>query len=87
MTKVYDYVVPLSNVSDVAMVIYDYLHGDRSKLRWLIDFAINPADPTIVNLASDLPQLKEDDRSFKKVSKDKNEGPRQLSFTDESEGG
>ncbi len=43
MSKVYDYVVPLTNVSEVAEAISAYVQGDRSKLRWLIDFAINPA--------------------------------------------
>jgi hypothetical protein len=45
MTKVYDYVVPLTNVSEVAEAIFAYVQGDRSKLRWLIDFAIKPAHP------------------------------------------
>lgn len=44
MTKVYDYVVPLNNVPYVAGVIYDYIRGDQSKLKWLIDFTISPAN-------------------------------------------
>jgi hypothetical protein len=43
MTKVFDYVVPLSTVSEVAAVISAYLQGDHSKLRWLVEFAIRPA--------------------------------------------
>lgn len=43
MTKVYDYVVPLNNVAFIADVIYAYIQGDRTKLKWLIDFAITPA--------------------------------------------
>jgi len=54
LAKVYDYVAPLNNVSNVAKVIYDYLQGDRSKLRWLIDFSINPASSS----SGDLPQEK-----------------------------
>lgn len=45
MTKVYDYVVSLNNVAEVAEAIYAYEHGDQSKLRWLIDFEINSAHP------------------------------------------
>ena len=44
MTKVYDYVTPLNNVAYIAEVIYAYIQGDRSKLKWLIDFAIRPAN-------------------------------------------
>jgi hypothetical protein len=40
MARVFDYVVPLAAAVDVAEVISAYLHGDRSKLRWLIDFSI-----------------------------------------------
>jgi hypothetical protein len=40
MAKVFDYVMPLSTVPEVAKVIYAYLKGDRSKLRWLIHFSI-----------------------------------------------
>jgi hypothetical protein len=44
MAKVFDYIVPISLVSDVAEVISAYIQGDRSKLRWLVDFAIHPAN-------------------------------------------
>ena len=43
MAKVFDYIVPISLVSDVAEVISAYIKGDRSKLKWLADFAIHPA--------------------------------------------
>ena len=43
MAKVFDYVVPIERVSDLAETIKAYLNGDRSKLRWLIEFKISPA--------------------------------------------
>ena len=42
MTKVFDYVVPISRVSEVTEKIRDYLQGDESVLRWLIHFRIDP---------------------------------------------
>lgn len=42
MANVFDYVVPLHNVSEVAEAIAAYIQGDQSKLRWLIEFAIKP---------------------------------------------
>lgn len=44
MANVLDYVVPIASISDVATVISAYIQGDRTKLRWLIDFAVRPAD-------------------------------------------
>jgi hypothetical protein len=44
LAKVFDYIVPISLVSDVAEVISAYIQGDRSKLKWSIDFAIHPAN-------------------------------------------
>ena len=41
MAKVFDYVVPLSHVNDLAVTIREYLAGDDSKLKWLIDFRIS----------------------------------------------
>ena len=43
MTKIYDYVMPINMSPDIAEVISAYLHGDRSKLKWLIDFSIDSA--------------------------------------------
>lgn len=45
MAKVFDYTVRIDRVSDVAEVVFAYIRGDRSKLKWLIDFAIHPANP------------------------------------------
>ncbi len=48
MAKIFDYVVPLRHVNDLAKTISEYLDGDRSKLKWLIEFsitsAVDPAD-------------------------------------------
>jgi hypothetical protein len=38
ITKLFDYVVPISAVADVAEAVSAYLKGDRSKLKWLIHF-------------------------------------------------
>jgi hypothetical protein len=47
MTKIFDYVIPLSSVSEAAEAISAYLTGDRSRLRWLIHFAVTSAnDPS-----------------------------------------
>lgn len=43
MSGVFDYVIPLAHVSDLAETIAQYLAGDASKLRWLIEFSITPA--------------------------------------------
>lgn len=43
MANVFDYVVPLRHVNDLAKSISDYLAGDNSKLKWLIEFSIEPA--------------------------------------------
>lgn len=43
MAKVFDYVVPISRVAELAQTLADYLAGDQSKLKWLIDFKIKDA--------------------------------------------
>lgn len=43
MSGVFDYVVPLRHVNDLAVTVAQYVAGDASKLRWLIDFKITPA--------------------------------------------
>jgi len=40
MSNVFDYVVPIGNVIELANTISSYLKGDKSKLKWLIDFCI-----------------------------------------------
>ncbi|WP_202895739.1 hypothetical protein [Iningainema tapete] len=44
MTRVFDYVVPLNRCADVAQAISEYIQGDRSKLKWQINFSISPAN-------------------------------------------
>ena len=41
MAKVFDYVVPLTHVNELAVTIREYLAGDDRKLKWLIDFRIS----------------------------------------------
>lgn len=43
MARIFDYVVPLRHVNDLASTISEYLKGDRSKLKWLIEFSISAA--------------------------------------------
>ncbi len=42
MAKVYDYVVPLNNVAEMAQAVYSYMQGDISKLRWAVDLTVKP---------------------------------------------
>ena len=44
MTKVFDYVIPLRKVSQMAELVGAYVSGDASQLRLLIDFAVRPAN-------------------------------------------
>jgi hypothetical protein len=44
MARVFDYVVPLRHVNELAISISEYLAGDKAKLKWLIDFKITPAN-------------------------------------------
>ena len=43
MANVFDYVVPVTRVDELAKSIKAYMGGDESKLKWLIDFKIRPA--------------------------------------------
>lgn len=43
LSNVFDYVVPISRVPELAETLDAYLKGDKSKLKWLIDFRIHPA--------------------------------------------
>ena len=44
MARIFDYVVPMTSVSQVAEVISDYLKGDKTKLKWLVEFSIKPSN-------------------------------------------
>ena len=44
MARVFDYVTPLQHVGDLAAAIADYLAGDSTRIKWLIDFSITPAN-------------------------------------------
>lgn len=43
MAKVFDYVVPIGRVPELVEILKAYLDGDKSKLKWLIQFRITPA--------------------------------------------
>jgi hypothetical protein len=43
MARVFDYVMPLSRSAETAAAIKAYVNGDKSKLKWLIQFSISPA--------------------------------------------
>jgi len=40
LARVFDYVIPIGQVDEVAAKIRDYLDGDESVLQWLIRFRI-----------------------------------------------
>ena len=42
MSRVFDYVIPISQAPRMAETIRDYVNGDTSKLKWLIQFRIDP---------------------------------------------
>lgn len=44
MAKIFDYVVPLAHVNDLAKAISSYLKGDLTKLKWIVDFKITDAN-------------------------------------------
>ena len=46
MANVFDYVIPISRVGDLAVILDAYLKGDKSKLKWLIKFKIVAAQTT-----------------------------------------
>lgn len=43
MANVFDYVVPIGRIDDLVKSIEAYINGDRTKLKWLIQFRITPA--------------------------------------------
>ena len=45
MANVFDYVVPIGRIDELVQSIKAYLEGDMSKLKWLIEFRITPANP------------------------------------------
>jgi len=42
MANVFDYVVPIGRLDELAQCLEEYLNGDRNKLKWLIELRINP---------------------------------------------
>ncbi len=46
MAKVFDYVIPIGRVPELADTVKAYLDGDTSKLKWLIEFSISESGTT-----------------------------------------
>ncbi len=44
MANVFDYVTPLTRVSQVAEAVRAYIDGDETKLKWLVNFSIEEAN-------------------------------------------
>lgn len=44
MARIFDYVVPLAHVNELAQAISSYISGDVSKLKWIVDFKITSAN-------------------------------------------
>jgi hypothetical protein len=47
MANIFVYVVPIKAVSSVGNSIAEYLQGDQSKLKWVIDFSIKPPNKEV----------------------------------------
>jgi len=43
LANVFDYVVPMGRIDELMESIEAYLNGERTKLKWLIEFQITPA--------------------------------------------
>ena len=46
MANVFDYIVPIGRVAELAETLEAYLEGDKSKLKWLINCQISAAGAT-----------------------------------------
>ena len=44
MANIFDYVVPIGRVNELAETLSSYVSGDKSKLKWLVEFKIEPAE-------------------------------------------
>jgi hypothetical protein len=43
MANVFDYVVPISRIAQLTETLAEYIAGDTTKLKWLVQFRIDPA--------------------------------------------
>ncbi|HLY30220.1 MAG TPA: hypothetical protein VKQ36_04280 [Ktedonobacterales bacterium] len=43
LATVYEYVIPLHAVAEMAQIVAAYLRGDKTKLKWLVTFVVEPA--------------------------------------------
>jgi len=46
MANVFDYVVPIGRIQDIAETLKEYLAGDNLKLKWLVEFRITSVLPS-----------------------------------------
>ncbi len=53
MANVFDYVVPIARVAQLVETVRAYLGGDKTKLKWLIQFKITPANSPTSPAASE----------------------------------
>lgn len=61
MSRVFDYVVPINQVDEVALKIRAYLDGDKSVLQWLINFKILRFRPDGNHTPAEKVQIKAED--------------------------
>jgi len=47
MANVFDYVVPIARVPELVETLKAYLEGDKTKLKWLVQFKITPNSSTV----------------------------------------
>jgi hypothetical protein len=61
MSRVFDYVIPINQVDEVALKIRAYLDGDKSVLQWLINFNILRFRPDGKHTPAEKVQIRPDD--------------------------
>ena len=44
MANIFDYVVPIGRVNELADTLHSYIQGDKAKLKWLVQFEIKAAN-------------------------------------------
>jgi hypothetical protein len=61
MSRIFDYVVPINQVDEVAAKIKSYLNGDMSALQWLIHFKIMKIQGDGTQVPAEKVQLRPDE--------------------------
>ena len=44
MANIFDYVIPISRIIDLTNILSEYIAGDKTKLKWLVEFSIKAAN-------------------------------------------